>query len=150
MDHLALVASSAESDQLLQLAEVEHILGAACLQLGLAAAATVMAQRTTQSVGSSPRQPAVQATAGISLPDASRGTVASKATVAEAAAAAAGGRRAWGFGVRPFAEVFATTSGTFLGGGDGGGEPGDVGDVDEEAIIAQLEVQYASGEGHLK
>lgn len=138
------MASLAESDQLLRLAEVEHILGAACLQLGLAAAAK-KTQSIAQSMSSSPRQPATETAAGIALPAcASRGAVASKASVAEAAAAAAGGRRIWGFGSGPFAEVFATKTGIFLGGGEGGGESGDgddVGHVDDEAIIAQLEVQ---------
>lgn len=150
MEYLALVASLAESDQLLRLAEVEHILGTACLQLGFAAASQVMNQKTAQSLGSSPREPATEAFIGTALPGASRGAVASKATVAEAAAAAAGGRTTWGFGAGPFAEVFATKSGIFSGEGDGEGEHGDggVGDVDDDAIIEQLEVDCFSSVGH--
>lgn len=147
LEHLAMVASSAESNQILRLAEVEHILGAACLQLGLAAAAGITAQKTTEIVDSSPRQPAADTAVGIALPGAPREVVASKATVAEAAEVAAGGRRAWGFGAGPFAEVFATKSAIFSGGEDSRGESGggDVGDVDEDAIVAQLEVRNVSG-----
>lgn len=144
LDRLALMASSAETDQLLRLAEVEHILGAACLQLGLAAAAKVMTQRTAKSAGSSPCAPTAEAALGLALPGAGRGTEASKATVAEAAAAAAGGRVSWGFGAGPFTEVFATKSGIFSGGEASGGEDGDgdsgLDECDEGAIIAQLEV----------
>eukprot|EP00752_Nemacystus_decipiens_P012187 g10805.t1 len=141
LDHVAKVASSAESDQLLRLAEVEHVLGAACLQLGLAAAAEVRTQRVTQSAGSSPREPASEAAERKPVGDAFRGAAASKATVAEAAALAAGGRMTWGFGAGPFAEVFATKSEIFSGVGDSGGEHGDgeLGGVDDNAIISQLE-----------
>ena len=150
LDRLSLVASSEECDQLLRLAEVEHILGAACLQLGLAAAAEVKTQRNAQSPSSSPRQPAPEAALGIALLGVSRGLAASKTTVAEAAAGAAGGRMSWGFGAGPFAEVFATKSEIFSGGRESGGEhgDGDLGDVDDDAIIAQLEVHDVSSEGH--
>eukprot|EP00903_Cladosiphon_okamuranus_P012352 g11581.t1 len=143
LDHLALVASLAESDQLLRLAEVEHILGAAYLHLGFAAAAKDKNQRNARSLGSSPRQPGTETTVGITLPGTSRGAVTSKATVAEAAAAAAaaGGRMTWGFGAGPFAEVFATKSEIFSGEGDRGGGhgDGDLDDVGDDAIIVQLE-----------
>lgn len=145
-----MVASAAEAVQLLGLAEVEHILGAACLQLGIAAAAggaRRAAQKASNIPGSSPRAPdemAAAAAAGTVTPFDAAGKIASpieasRPTVAETVVAAAGWRRPWGFGNGPFSEVSATKADIFVEGGCGG--PGDDGGgVDERDIVAQLEV----------
>lgn len=146
------VASAAESAQLLRLAEVEHILGAACLQLGIAAAAG-----TGGGVKRGSTPPAADATAVTAAAAASAATSddgagkmaspvieASRPTVADTVVAAAGWRRPWGFGNGPFSEVSATKADIFVEGGSSGGA-GDGGvDVDEQAIVAQLEVIWLS------
>lgn len=145
------MASAAESAQLLRLAEVEHILGAACLQLGIAAAAAGGAKggarNASNTLGSNP--PATDATAaataaGGATSDEAAGKIASqieasRPTVAETVVAAAGWRRPWGFGNGPFSEVSATKADIFVEGGSGGAGDGG-GIVDEQAIVAQLEV----------
>ncbi|CAB1113909.1 unnamed protein product [Ectocarpus sp. CCAP 1310/34] len=166
MDALTLAASTAESEQLLRLAEVEHILGAACLQLGLAAAATVGASKLATGrptangqVPSLHPQPAASAGAIAANPVSSipagvagvlRATPpveASRPTVKEVCAAAGGGRLPWGYGTGPFAEVFASKNELVVEGGgggrdisgDGGGDRGGDHGRDEEDIISQLE-----------
>ncbi|CAN0183838.1 unnamed protein product, partial [Pylaiella littoralis] len=144
-----MVASAAEAVQLLGLAEVEHILGAACLQLGIAAAAggaRRAAQKASNIPASSPLatdEMAAAAAAGTVTPFDAAGKMASpieasRPTVAETVVAAAGWRRPWGFGNGPFSEVSATKADIFVEGGCGG--PGDDGGgVDERDIVAQLE-----------
>lgn len=168
MDALTLAASAAESEQLLRLAEVEHILGAACLQLGLAAAATVGASQLATGrptpngqVPSLHPQPAASAGAIAanpvsSIPAGVAGVLtapppfeASRPTVKEVSAAAGGGRLPWGYGTGPFAEVFASKKGLIVEGGgggreisgDGGGDRGGDDGRDEDDIISQLEVR---------
>ncbi|CAM9209213.1 unnamed protein product [Ectocarpus sp. 4 AP-2014] len=166
MGALTLAASAAESEQLLRLAEVEHILGAACLQLGLAAAAIVGASKLATG-RSTPNgqdhslypQPATSAGAIAanpvsSIPAGVAGAFtepppfrASRPTAKKVSAAAGGGRLPWGYGTGPFAEVFASKKGLIVEGGDGGRETsGDGGGDrvgndgrDEEDIISQLE-----------
>lgn len=137
-----LVASAAESAQLLRLAEVEHFLGAAYLQLAIAAAtdgAKGTSRNASNNLGSSPRAndaTAAAATAAVTSDDAAREMAsqieASRPTVAETVVAAAGWRRPWGFGNGPFSEVSATKTEIYV---EGGGD-----DVDEQAIVTQLEV----------
>ncbi|CAM9352028.1 unnamed protein product, partial [Ectocarpus sp. 13 AM-2016] len=166
MDALTLAASAAESEQLLRLADVEHILGAACLQLGLAAAAAVGASKRATGrptpngqVPSLHPQPvasagAIAANPVSSIPAGAAGVStapppfeASRQTVKEVSSAAGGGRLPWGYGTGPFAEVFASKKGLFVEGGgggratssDGGGDGGGGDGRDEEGIISQLE-----------
>ncbi|CAM9247576.1 unnamed protein product, partial [Ectocarpus fasciculatus] len=162
MGALTLVASAAESEQLLRLAEVEHILGAACLQLGLTAAAAVGASKLATArpipngqVSSLHPQPAASAGAIAANPmssipaSAARALTApppfeaSRPTVKEMSASTGGGRLPWGYGSGPFADVFASKTGLFVEGdgggretsGDGGGDDG----RNEEDIVSQLE-----------
>lgn len=88
-------ATPAECTQLLWLAEMEHILGVASMQLAFAAAPN--------------RRPSKPQPKAI---DAQPGTVPieppSKQTVEEESTEAAGGRPPWGYGSGPFACVAAT------------------------------------------
>lgn len=126
---------------------MEHILGAASLQLGLAAAAARSAaawKKPADGVGET------VANAVPSTPDGDKGvTLApafepSRPTEIEVSKEAARGRRPWGYGTGPFAQVSATKGDVFVegggGGGDGGADAVDGVGADEEAIIAQLEV----------
>jgi len=139
LDDAASAASPAEFDQLLRLAEVEHILGAACLRLGFAAAAAAAAagratpEATAQDAGdgSSPPLSKLTATAGAVV-------VPSRPPVEELAVASAGGRRPWGFGTGPLAEVSATRKDVFFE--EDRRRPVGEG-LGEEEIIAQLEVR---------
>lgn len=119
-----------ESLQLLWLAEVEYILGIACLQLAFAAA--------PKPSPSSP-QPPVDAPLEI-IP----GVVPSKATVVANLTAAAGGRRPWGYGNGPFSGISATAKDIFEQ--DPGGSEERAGGAsvggDESRTIEQLEVSH--------
>lgn len=129
----ALRATSAASQQLLWLAEVEHILGTASLQLAFAA--------RNPCPSSAPSTLPNDYTPGAAVPP------ASVPTVSATSRQAAGGRRVWGYGSGPFAEVSATGPDIFAlngrtdvsEGGRGGATDGS--DEDENLIVEKLEVR---------
>lgn len=116
-----MLPSPAESSQLLWLAEVEHILGAASLQLAFAAARNL----------SSP------------IPEPPNETSPMGAVRSMGATRA---HRPWGYGSGPFADVSATGADIFeKEWGEGAGEKDDISstaEIDERFIIEQLEVSY--------
>ncbi|CAM9135050.1 unnamed protein product [Scytosiphon promiscuus] len=147
LDALSHSASGADCEQLLRLAEVEHILGAASLQLGLAAAPKTTAawkkgaDAPGETVPDAPQTNPAGATCGTPAP----AFEPSRPSEAEEFEAAAGGRRPWGYGTGPFAQVLATKEDIFVESGGGGvGNDASTGatdgaEADEDAIIAQLE-----------
>lgn len=129
----ALRATSAASQQLLWLAEVEHILGTASLQLAFAA-----------------RNPCPSSPPSTLPNDYPPGTAvppASAPTVSATSRQAAGGRRVWGYGSGPFAEVSATGPDIFSLNGRTDASEGrrgaaaDGSDEDEDSIVEKLEVR---------
>lgn len=114
-----LLPSSAESYQLLWLGEVEHILGAASLQLAFAAASTLSAPLPEPPTEASPI-------------GAARAMDPTRA------------HRPWGYGSGPFAGVSATGADIFekeWGSAAGGGDDvSTITESDEISIIEQLEV----------
>lgn len=114
-----LLASPAESSQLLWLAEVEHILGAASLQLAFAAASKLSAP--------------------IAEPPTEHPPMAAAPTMDATRA-----HRPWGYGSGPFAGISATGADIFereWGGGAGGKDDvSNIAESDESFIIEQLEV----------
>lgn len=129
-------ATNVESLQLLWLAEAEHLLGAATLQLAFAALGTTR----NPPQRSSPSQTPAAVTP---LPAKEKTLPVSAQTVAEHSLMSAGGRRPWGFGSGPFAEISATASDVFGSDGDGGKtgrEEGGCSLEEEELVVKQLEV----------
>lgn len=122
-DLSGVLPSPAESSQLLWLAEVEHILGAASLQLAFTAASKL----------SSP------------IPEAHNETFPMGAARSVDATRA---HRPWGYGSGPFADVSATGSDIFekeWGGGAGGKDDvSSSAEIDEVFTIEQLEVCQCS------
>lgn len=89
-------ATPAECAQLLWLAETEHILGVASMQLAFAAA--------LNHRSSNPQSKAIDAQPSTTVPI----EPPSKQTVEEESTETAGGRLPWGYGSGPFASIAAT------------------------------------------
>lgn len=130
-------ATPAELEQLLWLAEAEHLLGTACLQLAFAAVERVQRLRARSRMFQSALTGVAEDTTM------TQSTIVSGTPTAnELAQMAAGGRRPWGYSTGPFAQVVATSlqnipAAEKVGAMDVGGN---LGVQEEETTIAQLEV----------